>query len=60
MKLIRIGSDKNDPKLVLKELAIEPVSILQYNAFASNIDEFLEKTKKKEKPNGRKKYRRNV
>ena len=60
-KLNRIGSDKNDPKLVLKEIAIiEPVGILQYNAFVANRDRFLEIPKKKEKPNGRKKHRRNV
>ena len=48
-KLNRIGSDKNDPKLTLRDVANEPVGILQYDEFIKHRDAFLNNTKTKEK-----------
>lgn len=57
MKLHRIGSDKNDPKLLLSDIATQPIGILTRDVFDANVKRFLNKNdKKKESNNGRKKH----
>ncbi len=53
-----MGSDKNDTKLTLSDIASRPVGILSRDVFDVNVKRFLNKNdKKKESNNGRKKHR---